>query len=96
MKSIKNIDVFAQPIFTFNTNRNKKTNKKEHTIKHGSIVGGILTIICFVCSISYFLFNIVKMNSGSYDSYYANVETSDGTHEHKTDFIKDMSFLPMI
>ena len=81
MKSLKSIDVFAQPIFTFNTNRNKKTNVKEHTIKHGSIVGGILTIICFGCSLSYFLYNIVKMNSGSYDSYYSNLETTSDT-EH--------------
>ena len=76
LKLIKKLDLFAQPIFTFNTNRNKKTHEKKFTIKHGSFVGGLVTILCATCSIMYFLHNIRNMYNGSYDHQYSNIQTN--------------------
>ena len=73
IKIIKQLDLFAQPIFTFNTNRNKKTHEKKFTINHKSFVGGLVTIMCAVCSVSYFVHNTRNMTNGSYDAFNSNI-----------------------
>ena len=76
IKYLKNIDYFATPVKTFLTSREKKTDSKSFSQTHGSILGGILTIIFAIISI-YYSFNLFNsMNSGSQDSIKHEVENN--------------------
>ena len=96
LKIIKKLDLFAQPIFTFNTNRNKKTHEKKFTIKHGSFVGGLVTILCASCSLMYFSHNIRNMYGGSYDHQYSNIQTNHMKNGFDQISIQNTTFLPII
>ena len=61
---IKKIDIFKQPVFTYSTSRNKKTNEKKHNVYHGSIMGGCLTLICGASILYYTVTELKVMGSG--------------------------------
>ena len=64
-KNLKKLDMFGTPVKTFLTSRNKKLNKKSFMEVHGSIVGGIISILFIAASIFY-LFTLFKnMMNGS-------------------------------
>ena len=45
LKWLKQYDIFVSEVPTFVTSRNKKTNQKTFSDNHGSIMGGILSLI---------------------------------------------------
>ena len=60
-KFLKALDIFRQPTYTFSTERNKYTNEKKYTRKHGSIIGGVFSIIFVICIVAYSLSEINNM-----------------------------------
>ena len=97
LKLIKKLDLFAQPLFTFNTNRNKATHKKNFAIEHGSIVGGLLTLLCGLCSISYILYEILSMNNGEYDNINQILITNPLSNDNYSIVsINNTSFIPIL
>ena len=52
-KFLKRLVCFATSVETFVTSRHRKTSVKSFESKHGSILGGILTIICGIISSIY-------------------------------------------
>ena len=61
---IKKLDIFKQPVFTYSTSRNKKTNVKNHKVYHDSIPGGFLTLLCGFTVLYYTVKELTVMNSG--------------------------------
>lgn len=65
LKFLKKFDMFQTEVQIFSTSRNKATNEKTFAESHGSILGGIISIICLV-STSYYIHNLyIDMISGS-------------------------------
>ena len=63
-KFLKKLDVFKQATYTFSTQRDKNTNVKKYNRKHGSTIGGALTIVMIICVFSYTSAEINNMVSG--------------------------------
>ena len=55
------------------TSRDRLNNLNSYKDSHGSIFGGILTIICYLSTISYLITETNKMMRGEYDNY--NIQT---------------------
>ena len=97
MKKLKKIDIFAQPMFTFSTNRNKKTNKKSFVMYHGSIFGGILTLVFAAITIGYIYHELLEMIRGNRDNTNYEIITnsmSGDSNNPNEEFIKNNSFFP--
>ena len=52
-KFLKHLDLFSTQVLTYTTSRDKKSNDKNLSESHGSIIGGILSIVCAMCTIGY-------------------------------------------
>ena len=65
LKFLKNLDIFETEVQIFSTSRNKLTNEKTYAVNHGSILGGILTIVCFISTSFYINVLYMNMESGS-------------------------------
>ena len=83
-KFLKKHDHFSAPIKTFVTHRDKDTNMKNFSEDHGSILGGILTVLCGLYTVVYVVNEVIKMNNEYYDTYSKNLHTNK--------FIGDLSF----
>ena len=67
-KFLKRLDCFGTSVETFVTSRHRKTSIKSFESTHGSILGGVLTIICGIIS-SIYLFKLYsEMVGGDQDS----------------------------
>jgi hypothetical protein len=76
LKFLKKLDIFQTEVQIFSTSRNKVTNEKTYAENHGSVLGGILSIICFL-STSYYIHNLYfDMISGNQDNYNNVLETN--------------------
>ena len=94
-KFLKQIDAFPQPIQTFVTSRNKKTNQKTFAADHGSILGGSLSLICYMVTFIYISNELIKMIQGQMDTYSQMIYQNDGNNpEFNQDFIGNNSFFP--
>ena len=67
-KFLKRLDCFGTSVETFVTSRHRETSKKSFESKHGSILGGILTIICGIVSSIYLSRLYSEMVGGDQDS----------------------------
>lgn len=67
LKWLKQYDIFVSEVPTFVTTRNKKTNQKTFSDNHGSIMGGILSLITTIATIVYICTQINMMMSQNYD-----------------------------
>ena len=72
------------------------TNQKKFKQNHGSIVGGFLTLLCGITSISYIIVELHSMQSGSYDNYNAILQSNNFKGDLNHEFIKNNSFFPML
>ena len=64
-KNLKNVDIFGTPVKTFLTSRDKKLNKKSFMEVHGSIIGGIISILFIAASVFYLFTLFSNMMNGS-------------------------------
>lgn len=94
-KFLKGIDIFSQPIQTFVTSRDKKTNQKSFSTDHGSILGGLVTIICAITTFTYLALEITKMCKGQNDNYVTVILSNDNRGDTEV-LMKDNSFYPFI
>ena len=76
-KVIKKLDIFSQPVQTYFTSRNKKTNKKSYKLFHGSTAGGLITILFITIIIGYLIDRILGVVNHNDDIYKANTFTND-------------------
>ena len=76
LKHLKDIDIFSQPVVTYQTSRDKKNNKKAFSDSHGSVHGGILTIICFLVTFGYISSEFLHMIRGDSDHYNQRIKTN--------------------
>ena len=81
LKYLKQLDVFKQPTYTFSTERNKYTNEKKYPRKHGSSIGGVLSIVFVICVIAYTSSELNSMSKGKYDNYHSYIKTNPLTEE---------------
>ena len=68
MKRLKGIDIFSSNIQTYQTSREKKSNKKTFSPDHSSVFGGMLTIVCLTVTIAYLSNEFSTMFAGDKDS----------------------------
>ena len=96
MKFLKTIDIFSQPVETFLTSRNRKEKSKEYKDTHGSIFGGILTIVCLITTFSYLAFSFVEMMNGENDNY--NIQTRPNNMKDGQDqvFLSNSTLFPWL
>ena len=96
LKHLKTIDIFSQPIVSYQTSRDKKNNRKEFSDSHGSVIGGLLTIICFVVTFGYISSEFMAMINGESDNYNQRIKVNtfeDGLEEA---VIQNDTFLPVL
>ena len=67
-KNLKKIDMFGTPIQTFLTSRDKNLDKKSFSETHGSICGGIISIVFAAVSLFYLFTLYANMINGSQDN----------------------------
>ena len=94
-RSLKKLDIFGQPTQIFSTSRNKQTNARRFESQHGSIMGGILTIIFAISTLWYLISEFDKMITGEYDNYNSSLETNSFEEEQEV-YMKNQSFYPTI
>ena len=76
LKFLKQLDIFESEVKIFSTSRNKLTNEKTYAKSHGSILGGILSIIFFISTGYYIKHLYVQMESGMKDNYNNQIKTN--------------------
>ena len=88
---LKSIDIFAQPVESFATRRDKQTFERTYEISHGSKVGGTITLLWVAFIIYYLNEEVSNTLSGYYDqiSTYDEEVASSHVQENK-------SFLPVV
>ena len=91
---LKSIDLFHQPVHTFITSREKKNKTKKFSDSHGSVFGGILSIICVISTYTYLHFEIGNMYSGTNDFYGSRIITNTFEEGLNLEFMKNSSFYP--
>ena len=64
---LKQFDIFSQPVELFMTSHDKTSKEKKFSDSHGSVFGGVLTIICYATSFAYLQIEYHKMMSGEND-----------------------------
>ena len=67
LKFLKKLDIFETPVVFYSTSRNKKTNEKKFEQNHGSIPGGLFTLITRGCTLYYLYYLFSNMNKGTFD-----------------------------
>ena len=67
-KNLKKFDIFGTQVQTFITSRDKKLNKKTFETSHGSIYGGIISILFIVISGWYLYTLFQNMINGNKDN----------------------------
>ena len=93
-KFLKNIDLFCTPVQTFTTSRDKKSNHKSFSEDHGSIIGGFLSVVCILCTMSYIISLFLNMISGSSDNFNTQVTSNNFDSINNLEYIANSSFLP--
>ena len=96
LKFLKNLDIFQTEVQIFSTSRNKVTNEKTFAENHGSILGGILSIICFFSTSFYINVLWGDMESGSQDNYNNVLETNTFGEGWNVGHIGNETFLPSL
>ena len=96
LKFLKNLDFFKTEVQIFSTSRNKLTNEKTYAENHGSILGGIWSLICFILTSSYINLLYMDMISGSQDNYNNVLETNTFGDGWNIGHMSNNSFLPSL
>ena len=96
IKFLKNVDLFSTPVQTFTTSRDKKSNNKSFSEDHGSILGGILSVVCFVCTISYLASMFFSMINGHLDNFNSRTKGNSFDSSTNLEYMSNSSFLPSI
>ena len=78
---IKRLDIYAQPVHTYFTSRNKKTNKKSYQLFHGSTAGGVITVTFISIIIGYLMSQVIGVVFHTDDIYKVNTFINDFTGE---------------
>lgn len=93
---IKKLDLFALPLQTFFTSRNKKTNKKSFRLFHGSVAGVILTIMFSLCLLGYTVALSAQLVFHEDDYQKLNVLVNDYQGEFQREYMGNNSFVPSL
>ena len=77
LKLIKKLDLFSLPVYTFFSSRDKKQNKKSYHLYHGSIAGGVLTILFILVLLGNLTSIILKMFSRELDNTKSSLQMNE-------------------
>ena len=95
-KSLKRIDIFSQPAYSFSTNRNKLTNEKKFAEFHGSILGGIVSLFFIAATVSYIYNQFDDMLAGNNDNKNTQLNTNPMNEITNAEFLTNSTFYPTL
>ena len=83
-----------EPVEMFMTSRNRNNNSKDFKDSHGSLFGGILSILFLIATMTYLVSETNQMMLGSYDNF--NIQSRPNSFQNGYDSINlaNSSFYP--
>ena len=95
LKQLKHLDLFSTSTEIFLTSRDhKKQYKKKFQASHGSIIGGIISIVFLVVTVWYIIELYANMMSGQNDNISFTESDFDKESNGEAILISNMSFIP--
>ena len=83
-------------MLTYIQHRDKKTNEKNNSIGHGTILGGALTLVMYALIINYTVAELGKMDDGKYDNFNQQIYTNTLEPELSKINISQTTFMPTL